>query len=149
MKPRHGVKFLSFVFSCSEVFLSSLQHFNAREGSLSEHRFEFMFKLCFPLSLRGILRTPCVSSVCAGHASEPQTRVPTGQVAAAISVRGAGSVQAAGSSGVSQHVCITESSRDQTLSGRYRQGASCLLEHPFFYCVPSLGPGVLKSTFSA
>lgn len=29
VKPRHGVKFLSFVFSCSKAFLSSLQHFNA------------------------------------------------------------------------------------------------------------------------
>ena len=141
MKPRHGVKFLSFVFSCSEVFLSSLQHFNAREGSLSEHRFEFMFKLYFPLSLRGVLRTPWVSSVCAGHASEPQTCVPTGQVAAAISLRSTGSIQAAGSSGVSQHVCVSESSCDQTLSGRYKQGASCLLDHPFFYVYHLWGLG--------
>ena len=95
VKPRHGVEFLSFVFSCSEVCLSSLQHFNAREGLLSEHQFEFMFKLYFLLSLRGILKTPWVSSVCAGHASEPQARVPTGQVAVVISLRSTGLVQVA------------------------------------------------------
>lgn len=63
MKLWHGVKFLSFVFCVSRPFHLSPQHFNAREGFLSERGFELKFKPHFLIRLREILKAPSTSAL--------------------------------------------------------------------------------------